>query len=77
MERKKSGMKKDSASITLRTVVCDFLAAKEKQLHPEYFSFLSIDKGSSMEMGEKSLQRKAKKEENNYILSKARRVVTD
>lgn len=70
-----------SASIPLKTVVRDFLAAKEKHLrHPECFSFLSMDEGLSIEIGDnwKSLKRKAEKElENNYNPQrelKARRV---
>ncbi|CAJ1971217.1 unnamed protein product [Sphenostylis stenocarpa] len=60
----------DSASITLKKVVREFLAAKEKHFHAEYFWFLSADEDLSMDMGERGLKRKAEEEVSNCNTSK-------
>ncbi|CAJ1971402.1 unnamed protein product [Sphenostylis stenocarpa] len=62
-------MKNLANGITLKTVVREFLAAKEKHFHAEYFSFLSADEDLSMEMDERGLKRKAE-EVSNYNPSK-------
>ncbi|TKY57297.1 putative B3 domain-containing protein [Spatholobus suberectus] len=66
--KKEFGNGEDLASIILSMNSLEFLA-KEKQVH-EYLSSLSMNEGLSMEIGEKSLKRKAKKRETNYNPSK-------